>query len=382
MNQQGHSNCNNNQFRAIPDLGRSEPSLPINSNVSNFQQRNPPPLPPRTNRSVQSYQPMYGDHRSLPSPYYSGYGTGMNYRGYGGYGSYGGYGGMSGYNSYNQFGGPSGDVENRFVQLAEERTRPAFQSIETMVHTFSSITMMLESTFFAMTSSFRAILSVADNIGRLRSMFGHFLDTFALIRFMKWLYWKSMYTLGLRPDDPNSELLWRQTAIEVMNGGKTGSSSWPIFMFLSMLFAIPYLVHKLVHNAKELKINTDNPKEWFQQNEPMYTATATYDFNATCSEELSLRCGQKIWLAPKSLQPKDTPGWWKATDSVNVGLIPSSYVTVVGQIKKKSTVLEQGTAHDCSENIGTSMAQSSNQKDKCSFPDLEEAFGTKIPEEG
>ena len=47
-------------------------------------------------------------------------GSGLNYRGYGGYGGYGSYNG--GYGSYgyspynnNQFGGPSGDVENRFV---------------------------------------------------------------------------------------------------------------------------------------------------------------------------------------------------------------------------------------------------------------------------
>ena len=56
--------------------------------------------------------------------------------------------------------------------------------------------MMLESTFFAMTSSFRAILSVAENMGRLRTIFGQFLSSFALIRFMKWLYWKARYMIG------------------------------------------------------------------------------------------------------------------------------------------------------------------------------------------
>lgn len=375
MNQQAQPNFNNQQFRPSNDFGMSGPSLPHNINAANYQQRIPPPLPPRPNRSIQSYQPMYGDYRSLAPSFYGGYGSNMNYRGYGNYGSYGG---MSGFNSYNQFGGPSGDVENRFVQLAEESTRPAFQSIETMVHTFSSVTMMLESTFFAMTSSFRAILSVAENVGRLRTMFGQFLNTFALIRFMKWLYWKTLYILGLRPEDPNSEILWRQTATEVMNGERTGPSSWPILVFLSMLFAIPYLIHKLVIGAKEIKLNTNNPKEWFQQNEPMYTATATYDFNAASGEELSIRTGQKIWLAPKSLQPKDMPGWWRATDSINVGLIPSSYVTVVGQLKKKPEANEPLTVDDSAESIRASMNQSSNQKDKCNFADLEEAFDEKL----
>ena len=84
----------------------------------------------------------------------------------------------------------------RFVQYAEESTRPAFQSIEAMVHTFSSVTMMLESTFFAMTSSFRAILGVAENMGKLRAMFGQVLSSFALIRFLKWLYWKTKCLIG------------------------------------------------------------------------------------------------------------------------------------------------------------------------------------------
>lgn len=82
------------------------------------------------------------------------------------------------------------------MQYAEESTRPAFQSIEAMVHTFSSVTMMLESTFFAMTSSFRAILGVADNMGKLRSMLKQLLSSFALIRFMKWLYLRVKYALG------------------------------------------------------------------------------------------------------------------------------------------------------------------------------------------
>lgn len=71
-------------------------------------------------------------------------------------------------------------------------------------------------------------------------------------------------------------------------------------------------------------------------NEPVYTATVLYDFSAATNEELSLKVGQKIFLAPQSLQPKNMPGWCRATDSINVGMIPTSYVTVVGQLKKKS----------------------------------------------
>lgn len=79
----------------------------------------------------------------------------------------------------------------------------------------------------------------------------------------------------------------------------------------------------------------NDPKEWLKNKEPVHTATALYDFTPASSEELALKTGQKIWIAPQSLQPKNLPGWWRATDSIKVGLIPASYVTIVGHLKKK-----------------------------------------------
>ncbi|XP_012288490.1 peroxisomal membrane protein PEX13 [Orussus abietinus] len=320
---------NDHQFRSSDFLSSGSSAMIGN----NQRMANPPPIPPR--RLVSNYQ-GYSDYRPLGSGYLGGYGYGNNwgYRGVGGYSGVGSYSNSMGYNNYGQFGGTS-DVENRFVQFAEESTRPAFQSIEAMVHTFSSVTMMLESTFFAMTSSFRAILSVAENVGRLRSMFGQFLSVFTLVRFVKWLYRRILYTLGLRNEDLSDEALWRRTALQVLNGERTGPSSWPIFLFFSLIVAIPYLVHKLVNNVKQVSINANNPKEWLECNEPVYSATVLYDFAPTSADELSIKAGQKIWLAPQSLQPKNIPGWCKATDSSNVGLVPSNHIKIVGQLRKK-----------------------------------------------
>lgn len=84
----------------------------------------------------------------------------------------------------------------RFFHYVEETTRPTFYLIETILHTFSSMTMLLESTYFALTNSFRAILNVAENIGKLRSTLNQLFNTFALIKFLKWLYKKIIYTIG------------------------------------------------------------------------------------------------------------------------------------------------------------------------------------------
>lgn len=157
----------------------------------------PPPLPMGPSNQ---YSNNYGGYGGFGSNYGLGYGTGYGgfgssyggYGGFGGIGSYGGYG--SGYGGYNRYGMGGGmnpmDPEARFIQLAEASSRPAFQSIESLVLAIGNIASMLDSTFFALTSSFRAILGVAANFGRLRGVFAQFWSTFAIFRSLNWIYRK------------------------------------------------------------------------------------------------------------------------------------------------------------------------------------------------
>lgn len=78
----------------------------------------------------------------------------------------------------------------RFIQVAEESSRSAFQSIESVVNAVLNIAQMLESTYFALTSSFRAVLGVAANFGRLRGLFSQFWTSFALFRTFNWVFRK------------------------------------------------------------------------------------------------------------------------------------------------------------------------------------------------
>ncbi|GAB1859136.1 Peroxisomal membrane protein PEX13 [Camponotus japonicus] len=333
---------NSNQLRNSSSFSSNMPGL--HSPFQTIGTAVPPPLPPR--QPVQNYL-GYSDYRPYGSNYYGNYGYGSGYRGYNGYGSFGSYIPYSS-NSYGQFGGPSGDVENRFQQYAEESTRSTFRVVETVLHTFSSITMLLESTYFALTNSFRAILSVADNIGRLRSTLGQLLSTFALIRVMKWVYRKILFMLGFRNmQNVIVEDLWQQSISQTTNGERTVTanghiSSWINILFLGIFVAIPYLIHKISNSIKQTEIKVNDPKEWVKCEDPVCVATAMYDFTAISNEELSLKTGQKIWLAPRSLQSKSMPGWWIATDNRNVGLVPANYVTIVGQLKKKSELESNG----------------------------------------
>lgn len=174
--------------------------------TSSAQIPNPPPLPPRP----FCQQPQQSMLMNQMGSYRSGmYGNSMygssGYGGYGGYsmaGGYGGYGmggqgamgGMGGYGA-GMYGSPySGmnpnDPENRFIQMAEETSRPAFQSIESLVMAIGNIATMLDSTYYALTNSFRAVLGVAANFGRLRGVFAQFWSTFALVKGITWLYKK------------------------------------------------------------------------------------------------------------------------------------------------------------------------------------------------
>jgi peroxin-13 len=98
----------------------------------------------------------------------------------GGYGSFGtGYGSMynstmyGGYHT-SPFGGASAGGygignTNSFMRSAEESSRGAFQSIESVVHAFSAVSAMFESTYYAVYNSFRAVVGVADQFYRLKT---------------------------------------------------------------------------------------------------------------------------------------------------------------------------------------------------------------------
>ncbi|XP_076282048.1 peroxisomal biogenesis factor 13 [Lasioglossum baleicum] len=327
-----------NQLRNVPQITSSVSSTSAPFPIINNPSGNPPPIPPR--HPVQNYSSL-NDYRTYGSNCYSGYGYGFGsqYRGpstYGGYNSYG-YSPYSSYNNYGSFGNPSGDVENRFFQYFEESTRPTFQLIETVLQTFSSMTMLLESTYFTLTNSFRAIISVAENVGKLRSTIGQLFHTFAFIRFLKWLYKKIIRNTGFQGESSLSDELWEKSVGKTGNENVNNNNSplWSGFFLFSVFFVIPYMIHKITNSIRNVQIKGKDPKDWYQYDQPVFVASVLYDFAASNNEELSVKVGQKVYLAPQALQPKNLPGWCRATDNANVGLIPYNYVKVIGQLKKR-----------------------------------------------
>ncbi|KAM3961462.1 peroxisomal biogenesis factor 13 [Aphomia sociella] len=360
---------------AIPGDAAGIPSFrnPIPSTSMNTNTLGPPILPPRPEMAMQpSYgmTPGYGMN-SFGMGGGMGGSYGMGGYGYGGFGggygmgAMGGMGGM-GYGGYNRYG-MYGDMESRFIQLAEENSRPAFDSIQGFVNAVGSVAMMLENTFFALTSSFRAILGVAENFGRLRSLFAQFWSTFAVVRTLNWLVRKLMVILGIRTEGEFKA--WAEAVAATQSGAataeqRTRGSSWPILMFFGVVAAAPYIVLKMMSGlSNSINERLNDPTTW--QN-PL-RAVAQHDFQATSPQEINFSANQVLTLAPQHLQGHLwNSGWLMATtDRQHAGLVPVNYIKVI----------KPANNNDSNENVTSNPPEKSAEP---SFNDLEKYYGNEL----
>ncbi|XP_051503104.1 peroxisome biogenesis factor 13 [Myxocyprinus asiaticus] len=287
-----------------------------------------PPIPPRPVQ--QAYRPTYSSFSSSYSPYGSSI--------YGGYSPYScsgyGVGGGLGYNRYQTDDVPP----SRFVQQAEESSRGAFQSIESIVHAFSSVSMMMDATFSAVYNSFRAVLDVANHFSRMRVHFTKVLSAFALVRTLRYLYRRLQRLLGLRQDSEVDDLWVDSAASSVVSAPGTRDAgiddprvnsvkSWPIFLFFAVVLGGPYLIWRLLRSEG----HEENASNWASGEDDHVVARAEYDFTAASEEEISLQAGDMLNLAPKEQQPR-VRGWLLASvDGQTTGLVPANYVKVLGR---------------------------------------------------
>ncbi|KAL7044399.1 hypothetical protein ACKWTF_001905 [Chironomus riparius] len=337
-----------------------------------------PPLPPRPNSLFQTSSSAYG------SPYGNNFGYGSFGNGYGSFG-------MGGYNSFNSFGYGGGfgrpqygggnplDPEMRFIQMAEESSRSTFQSIESVVSTIGNIATMLDSTYFALTSSFRAILGLAANFSHLRGFFGRFFSTFAIFRSIIWIYKKLLYMIGLSKINPSTQINLSEAfkdaekvqSNDFFNASQQNSSGLAMVLFLTFIFTAPYLIMKLFGS---LMNSTDdqskNPASWINPIE----AVVLYNFNSDQPSELSVKAGQIVRIAPKEVQQLNrllSTNWLLATvDGNNVGLVPVNYI--------KRNDLNQVPTNNVFNRDITSIQNQINQQQEQSTQELPQELPTAI----
>lgn len=286
-----------------------------------------PPIPSRSNQSnamLNSFTPYGSNMGSIgsfntPYSYYNNtYNNPYNLRTFGN-------------QSYNQM--PTS--QNSFSQIAENNTRQAFHSIESMVSAFTSISMMLDSTYHALYNSFRAVISVADHFSRMRAQLVHVFSSLAILRTMRWLYRKLLSFLSSKKFTETIEEVWTddiRNSTNTLNGTKStkSSSSWPVVVFLSIVFGSPWLIWKIL---KSLSLNEAS---WMKGECEHFIGRAKFDFTSHQQDELSFKKDQMIKIAPKEMQP-DVRGWLMASiNGESAGLIPANYIEILGKQNKSS----------------------------------------------
>ena len=285
----------------------------------------PPQLPPRPS----PYPAQRLPHYPTMMPGYRSYGYGSTY----GAGSMYGYGRMPGYG----FSTPAtSQDQNGLVQLAQESSLPAFQSIESIVHAFGSVSMMLESTFHAVHSSFQAVLGVAEHFSQMKLQVSQVFSALSAFRFIKYLYAKFLYLFGLATNNPHfGESVWRNVIGEPGGGSLSEQDikqpvRWPIIMYIGLVFAAPYIIWKLVSSILPEDAGASKDASWKEGVGEHFLAKVLYLFETTREGELSIAKGQTIRLAPKHLQPR-VRGWLLASYEGSSGLVPANYIKILGK---------------------------------------------------
>ncbi|KAH9491436.1 Peroxisomal membrane protein PAS20 [Bulinus truncatus] len=328
----------------------------------------PPPVPPRP-----SQQPTF-NNRPLG---YGGYGGYNNFSGYNNYSSPYGFGGYSGlysnpYSSLNY--NRMGEARSGFAQHAEESSRPAFESIETIVYAVNSVGMMLDSTFQAVYNSFRAVIGVADNFTRLKSQLLQVFSSVAFIRTLRYIYRKLLEILRLSPKG-EADRLWKIASSEmatISQGNGPKKSSWPILLFFGIIMGGPYLIWKLISAFS----NEKEKVSWANGEDDHFVARGNYSFQGQGSEELSFTAGQNIIIAPKELQPQ-VRGWLLASvDGQKTGMVPANYVSILGKRKgsRHTNQTQQPLVNSDSSSTLVQESQSIQQGSNLPESQLESAF--------
>lgn len=327
---------------------RARRSLPVSGTSESLEEpqgpRGAPTIPPRpsiasTSAGASSYG-AYTPYVSYPTSRYSSY----SYQPYGGgYSQYGSYGGAGYGAGYGSAGYGVQQPPPAFVRQAEERSRTAFQSVESVVGAVASVSMMLESTYFAVHSCFRALLGVAHHFDTLKNHVVSALTSIALLRklrlFLLWLLAKLRLRRASLAGETWQELV--QSQQQQLQPGQGPAVLWPVVTFFSVVFGVPWLLWKLMSQVAQPDDVPEQQRAWNQQGEGQLMARALYSYQATRSDELSFAAGDELTVAPQQLQPQ-LPGWILAGMNRQSGLVPANYVEIVsgrtmnGEVARKN----------------------------------------------
>ena len=196
---------------------------------------------------------------------------------------------------------------------------------------FGSVSMMLQATYGALFSSFRAVLGVADHFGRMRHSFGQIFATMSMIRQLRLLLARVLGMVGITP--PPS-LIPPPIEAPALEDGEVDQQdrpkSWPVLLFFAVAIGGPYLIYNLLKDSGNSKAKND-------ARQPV-KARALWDFASENPQELSFRANEMLTVFPPTMPNQYPQGWVMAGRTGNNnngiignqgnqrGLVPANYV--------------------------------------------------------
>ncbi|VVC25859.1 Peroxin 13, N-terminal,SH3 domain [Cinara cedri] len=192
---------------------------------------------------------------------------------------------------------------------AAEKSIPFFESIDSVIQAFTTISTMLESTVTTMQLTYEILLDAADNYVSIKKFMVKLYSVMASYKLVRWFLNKVYFLLrmvggnkGLSAGENILPSIASSTQIETDRFGK--QKNWPIAVFAGMVFAIPVISYKL--------LSLMLPKT-----ETKILLLADHDWSSSLEREqtLPLVKGQ-IYLADElALDNKNNDGWIKVTAS-------------------------------------------------------------------
>uniref|UniRef100_A0A1I7YLC4 Peroxisomal membrane protein PEX13 n=1 Tax=Steinernema glaseri TaxID=37863 RepID=A0A1I7YLC4_9BILA len=317
----------------------------------------PPPLPPRPMMSTMNdpygggMMGGFGSMGTFGSPYNNGpFG--------GGYGGFGGGYSTGGFGPYG-YGG-TGFEQGSFARMAEDSTRGAFQSIESVVMAVNAVANMLSSTHSALFNSFRAVIGVMEQMGRLRQQTFDFIGT--IIRAIKNVFATLFVWMRLKAPQTSSEAAWANAA-GPSPIPQERTNWWPAFIFWLLAVGGPWLIYRCVSNMKQ---DIQKSMSWAKGEGTFYSAKGKFDFTASTNEELSFKANDRLYIAPKDQQVQ-VRGWLLASNGKGkVGLVPYNYIEILGRRNADSPPVDP--------TFSSAVNSKSSTPRNTSEPDFESAF--------
>lgn len=276
---------------------------------------------------------MYGG--GLGSSMYGGYGSMYGMGGYGGYGGYNSMHGMGGYG--NGMYGPQGGLAGGLA----EGTQATFQLIESIIGAVGGFAQMLEATYMATHSSFFTMVSLAEQFGNLKNALGSLLGIFALIKFVKKIFYKltgRTYNYGISARE-FAKFEKGQKKLEdnlKKQGGRQRISFKPLLLFLAASIGFPYILSKIIQRLSEQQrrrqqILSSNGTPGMINPSEIQFAKALYEFNPENPDmEVELKPNELVAILSKLDPAGRESEWWKVRSRLGkVGYVPLNFLTII-----------------------------------------------------